>query len=302
MGPRATPPELPDLEPNALPESETLVEAIQRECNWLQALEGDIDTSHFSFLHFGAQKAEDARPGTFQYYALADRAPRYSVLDTDYGAMYGAYRPAEPGSVYWRIVNFLFPFYAMIPPGVLGLHIVTRAWVPMDDTHTLFFNMQAGPVRRRESGRPVAGVTGLEQRANSSDWYGRFRLESNQANDYRIDRARQRGGSSYTGIPGVFTEDQAVTESMGAIYDRSSEHLSSADVMVIRVRRRLLEAARALAEHGTFPYSVEHPEVYRQRSGGVVLPEGADWVEATAELRKAYLSHPAIDASVAGLG
>jgi phenylpropionate dioxygenase-like ring-hydroxylating dioxygenase large terminal subunit len=302
MGPRQTPPPLPDLEPNVVPESDSLVEAIQRECNWLQALEGDIDTSHFSFLHFGAQKAEDARPGTFQYYALADRAPRYSVLDTDYGAMYGAYRPAEPGSVYWRIANFLFPFYAMIPPGVLGLHIVTRAWVPMDDEHTLFFNMQAGPARRTERGRPAAGVSGLERKPHSSDWYGRFRLESNADNDYRVDRARQRSGASYTGIPGIFTEDQAVTESMGAIYDRTSEHLSSADVMVFRVRRRLLEAARALAEHGTVPYSVEHPEVYRQRSGGVILPEGVDWVEATAELRKAYVNHPAIDVSVYGLG
>jgi phenylpropionate dioxygenase-like ring-hydroxylating dioxygenase large terminal subunit len=67
LGAREKTPPLPDLEPNALPESESLVEAIQRECNWLQALEGDIDTSHFSFLHFGAQKAEDAPPGTFQH-------------------------------------------------------------------------------------------------------------------------------------------------------------------------------------------------------------------------------------------
>ena len=89
---------------------------------------------------------------------------------------------------------------------------------------------------------------------------------------------------------------------MGPIFDRSSEHLASSDVMVIRVRRKLLEAARALAEDGTVPYSVEHPEVYRQRSGGVILPEDADWVEATAELRKAYVDHPEIDAALAGLG
>src|SRR5215216_2035848 len=96
MGPRREPPPMPDLEPNSLEDSEELLDAMQRECNWLQALEGDIDTSHFSFLHFGAQTVDQTRPGTFQYYAVKDRAPRYSVLDTDYGAMYGAYRPAEP--------------------------------------------------------------------------------------------------------------------------------------------------------------------------------------------------------------
>jgi hypothetical protein len=302
MGPRDDPPPLPDLEPNSLDDSAELTDAIQRECNWLQALEGDIDTSHFSFLHFGAQTVDQTRPGTFQYYVLKDRAPRYSVLDTDYGAMYGAYRPAEPGYTYWRIASFLYPFYAMIPPGVLGKQIVTRAWVPMDDEHTMFFNMQGGGTRRPVGPSGAAGITGLEKLPNTSDWYGRFRLVSNSQNDYRIDRQRQRDGLSFTGIPGIHTEDQAVTESMGPIYDRTIEHLSSADAMVIRVRRRLLEAARALDEKGVVPYSVEHPEVYRQRSGGVILPDGADWVEATAELRKAYVDHPEIDPALAGRG
>ncbi len=302
LGPRTEPPPLPDLEPNSIDDSEELLDAIQRECNWLQALEGDIDTSHFSFLHFGAQTVEQARPGTFQYYALKDRAPRYSVLDTDYGAMYGAYRPAQPGYLYWRIASFLFPFYAMIPPGVLGNQIVCRAWVPMDDEHTMFFNMQAGRTRRPVGPVGPHGITGLEKLPNTTDWYGRFRLVSDARNDYRIDRQRQRERLSFTGIPGIHTEDQAVTESMGPIYDRTTEHLSSADAMVIRVRRRLLDAARALADGGMVPYSVEHPEVYRQRSGGVILPEGADWVEATAELRKASVDHPEIDPALAGRG
>ena len=63
----------------------------------------------------------------------------------------------------------------------------------------------------------------------------------------------------------------------------------------------MLEAARAFAEAGTLPYSVDHPEVYRQRSGGVILPEGADWVETTSELRKAYVANPTIDPAVVGL-
>src|SRR4051794_3545449 len=56
MGPRATPPPLPNLEGNMLPQGEWQANAMQRECNWLQGLEGDIDTSHFSFLHAGSMK------------------------------------------------------------------------------------------------------------------------------------------------------------------------------------------------------------------------------------------------------
>src|SRR5262249_13729429 len=107
MGPRKTPPPLPELEANDVPDGSWQVEAIQRECNWLQGLEGDIDTCHFGFLHLGSMDPEEAEPGTFLRYALSDRAPRYAILDTDYGATYGAYRPAEADSYYWRIAHFL---------------------------------------------------------------------------------------------------------------------------------------------------------------------------------------------------
>ena len=89
----------------------------------MQALEGDIDTGHAVFLHLGAMQADDAPPGTWARYALGRRAPRYEVVDTDSGVMYGACRPAEPGTSYWRIANFLFPFWAMVPTGVLGLEV-----------------------------------------------------------------------------------------------------------------------------------------------------------------------------------
>jgi hypothetical protein len=87
---------------------------------------------------------------------------------------------------------------------------------------------------------------------------------------------------------------------MGPIYDRGSEHLGTSDVMVIRVRRRLIQAARALAEEGITPPGVDHPEVYRVRSGGCFLPEGADWLEATAELRQAFAEHPELDPAISG--
>jgi phenylpropionate dioxygenase-like ring-hydroxylating dioxygenase large terminal subunit len=308
LGPRSTPPSLPDLEPNMLPDDQVVVTAIQRECNWLQGLEGDIDTSHLGFLHLGAIDPDAIPQGTFAYYTVKDRAPRYQVVDTDYGAMYGAYRPADEGRLYWRFAQFLFPFYAMIPTGVLGLQVQTRAWVPMDDEHMMFFSMgsQLGSAQRaqvqanRGAGVTVRSRPGETLVANTSDWYGRFRLGADASNDYLIDRDKQRRREDYTGIPGIHTQDQAITESMGSIYDREKEHLGSSDVMVIRVRRRLAEAARSLSERGVTPPGVDNAEVYRVRSGGALLARDADWLEATSELRKAFVDHPQLDPSLAG--
>ncbi len=305
MGPREDPPKLPDLESNMLPDDQVVITAIQRECNWLQGLEGDIDTSHLGFLHLGSVQPEDTRAGTFAYYTVNDRAPRYNVIDTEYGAMYAAYRPGGEDRLYWRFAQFLFPFYAMIPTGVLGIQILTRAWVPMDDEHMMFFSMgsQTSQVQGQNvnaNRRMVRNRPGENLLPNSTDWYGRFRLEANASNDYKIDRGKQRRKEDYTGIPGIHTQDQAITESMGTIFDRTQERLGTSDVMVIRVRRRLIEAARAFAERGITPPGVDTPEVYRVRSGGALLPKDANWLDATAELRKAFVDHPELDPAVAG--
>jgi phthalate 4,5-dioxygenase oxygenase subunit len=172
LGPRATPPPMPELEATMLAGSN--IQVYQRRCNWMQALEGDVDTGHTVYLHLGSVDASEAPPGTWARYALSDRAPRYEVTDTEFGVMYGARRPAESDTEYWRIANFLFPFYAMVPTGVLGLEIRVRAWVPMDDGHTLAFLITHGaPPPARTAGRQVVGPP--ETLPNTTDWYGRFR-------------------------------------------------------------------------------------------------------------------------------
>ena len=298
LGARATPPPLPEIEANLVPESPTSLRKALRDCNWMQALEGDIDTSHLGFLHFGHSQPEDAVPGSFDYYVRKDRAPRYDVLDTPFGTSYGAYRPAEADTTYWRIAHFLFPFYSMIPTGDLGTQILTRAWVPIDDDHMMFWsisvpasvaNGQGGP----GADRPAPSAQGRGQSTNqefsfepdTSGWYGRFRLTQTRENDYLIDRNAQSAGRSYTGIPGIHVQDQAVTESMGRIYDRTHEHLGTSDAMVIRTRRRLLNAAKALRDHGVAPPAVDEPHLYRVRSGGVLLPRNADWQTATRHMQ-----------------
>jgi phthalate 4,5-dioxygenase len=303
MGPRAEPPPLPDLEATQLPASEATAMAYQRECNWLQGLEGDIDTVHVGFLHYGQDRAEDEIPGTFRYYALADRAPKYAVLDTPYGAMYGAYRPAGPGRVYWRIAQWMFPFWTMPPTGLLGGHMVARAWVPMDDTHMLMFMVipKVTRERREEIGAGTRGAPKpIAVLPNGTGWYDRFRLVANEENDYLMDRDAQERDEEYSGITGIHVQDQAITESMEPVYDRSLEHLGSSDAMVIRARRRLIAAARALEAEGKTPPGVDDPASYAQRSGGVFLREDEDWVAATQSLRAGYVDHPELDPAVIG--
>ncbi len=87
---------------------------------------------------------------------------------------------------------------------------------------------------------------------------------------------------------------------MGPIYKRWEEHLGTSDAMIIRTRRRLIDAARALREQGTLPPGGEDSTVYAVRSGGVVLPRGQNWVESTSELRKAFVDHPGLSREVLG--
>jgi nitrite reductase/ring-hydroxylating ferredoxin subunit len=299
MGTRTTPPPLPDLEGNMQETSHESVRAFQLDGNWLQILEGDIDTTHVGFLHYGGLKAADQPPGSFSEWQLRDKTARFEVIDTEGGAAYGARRAAGEDQDYWRIAQFCFPFYTFTPPGVLGTKKGGGARVPMDDYHTMNFFMTAG--RRGPNTGPQGAFR--PPLPNTTDWFGRFRLEQNLGNDFLIDRDLQRRGegtSGYSGIEGIAMQDAAMTASMGGIYDRSKEHLASADAMVIRVRRRLIAAVQAHMRSGTVPPGVDDPEVYRVRSGGLFLPRGADWVEATRELRAAFVEHPQLDPTLNG--
>ena len=299
MGPRKDPPPLPDLEGNMQESSHETVRAFMLEGNWLQILEGDIDTTHVGFLHYGGLKAEDQPPGSFSEWQLRDKTAKFEVIDTEGGAAYGARRAAGEDQDYWRIAQFCFPFYTFTPPGVLGTKKGGGARVPMDDYHTMNFFMTAG--RRGPNTGPQGAFK--PPLPNTTDWFGRFRLEQNLANDFQIDRDLQRQGegtSGYSGIEGIAMQDAAMTGSMGGIYDRSKEHLASSDAMVARVRRRLIAAVQAHMRSGTVPPGVDDPEVYRVRSGGLFLPKGADWVEATRELRRAFVEHPELDPTLNG--
>ena len=291
MGPRSTPPALPDLESTMLPADryETVILNYLRECNYMQALEGDIDTVHSNFLHDGAVDFQTLTPGTGDYYRRKTQAPKFAVTETDYGTLYSAQVPAEADSSYWRLANFLFPFYTQIPSGILGAQILTRMWVPLDDENTMFWSVTCKRVEnandpaiyrsrmRREADALMASSQGHGLLPNTSDSLGRFRLGAVAGNDYLIDRGRQASRKSFTGMTGIGIQDCAVQESMGPIADRTQEFLLYGDMAIVKIRRLLLQTLKDFAD-GKLPPGMD-PASYRVRSATYEAPKGAPFAQ-----------------------
>ena len=303
MGPREVPPPLPDIEANIMNTDVEQISILHRACNWMQGIEGELDTIHAAFLHGGADKPENQKPKSLAYYHYKERDnARFVVRDTDFGTAYGAYRPAEADTNYWRIGYAFFPFFAMQAAGEMGPAVKMNAYVPMDDEHTLqweIYYVTDGPpraprtVKINRGTEPADSGRGGNYVPQTTDWHGRFNLEQHLDNDYFVDREAQRNWVSYSGIPGIRQQDMAVTETMGPIYQRDKEHLGTSDSMIIRTRRRWLAVARAFAENeAALPPNVDKPRAYRLRSGEVILPRSADWWDGSRDLREKSLANP----------
>jgi phthalate 4,5-dioxygenase len=299
LGPREEPPPLYDLEWNQQPDNIPFIWRNYRACNWVQAMEGDIDSSHINFLHRTLDLDDlSTVPGVPipGYAATGVRMlqeagiPRLEVRDTEAGVLHTAARRMGDGNEYHRVHPFLFPFHTMVGGGTLEgkVSFNGKLWVPMDDEHTLILEWQFRP-NRPWSKEELASL--LEVRAPhgfqaaSSAPAGAWRPRACSVNDYLIDRSLEKT-RLFCGILSNPLQDAAMQESMGAIVDRTKEHLGPADTVIIQVRRALIKAARALREHGTLPPGVDRPELYRVRPVGMILPEGADWVEATHARRE----------------
>jgi hypothetical protein len=138
----------------------------------------------------------------------------------------------------------------------------------MDDEHSWWFMVQPPHASEQErtsqavrsNSGPFAYVSQFDQ-STLGLIPGSFRYLRNKDNDYLIDREKQKT-LNYTGLPGNRVQDSAVTESMGAIYDRSKEHLGTTDVAVIHMRRVLIKMARDL-QAGAEPPILRRPQSFR---------------------------------------
>jgi len=261
MGPREQQPELPQMEWCQVPTSHRFVSKWYQDTNFMQGYEGDIDSSHSSFLHSMLKPEDNPRDHTISPVLKArDKAPGIIVNETDYGFRYGAKRAIGEGKYNWRITQALLPTFSLIP--FIKFPAGGRVWVPVDDEKTMTFHIIFHPDRpltEQELEFPKAGRAFPPQLIP-----GTFTPVRNKSNDYMIDRELQRT-SSYTGVYGVNDQDRGVQESMGPMYDRRREHLASADLAIITARRNLLKAAIDL-QNGIEPWLANHPEAYRVRA------------------------------------
>jgi phthalate 4,5-dioxygenase oxygenase subunit len=297
MGPERPLPPLPQLEWMDLPEDHHVASKRVQYSNWVQAMEGDIDQSHVSFvhsrLHLDGGSTVPGRSGLVDEIRKLDTHPRFEVLDTDYGVLIGAGRDAPDAMKYWRITQHMMPFHTITGPYGEDPVRNWRAWVPIDDTNVVVIGVNFHPLRplaadERERWTVRSGVWNIspDMRApRTSAAFGAWRPIPSLDNDFFQDRSEQRT-ATFSGISEFWAQDAAPQLSMGPICDREEEHLGSSDLAIIAVRKRLLQSATALQSRDEEPPEVSQPEVYRVRADAVLIPAAQSWVEATEERRK----------------
>jgi len=291
------PPDLPDFEWNTVPDENVYLSIRVESCNWLQALEGEIDSSHGPFLHSRIDGVVGSALSLA--YQIEDKHPKFEILEMDQGLAIAARRDVDEENYYWRVNQFGLPFYTMPPPSHSDPTTSGHAWVPMDDEHTLCimfsFNPQ-GPLSEKNrntfhdgsfSGRETGhastrSASPINLGRPFAKYWPKFTIE----NDYEVDWESQRT-TYFSGLPGVWVQDAACQEGMGPITDRSRERLGPSDAGIIQARRLLMRLAQRLESEGSVPLSASDPSVMRVRSIGIVLAKDVNWIDATRELMSA---------------
>ncbi|MDA0238576.1 MAG: Rieske 2Fe-2S domain-containing protein [Proteobacteria bacterium] len=275
MGPADKMPQLPAFEWSNLPPMHRIATKRKQHNNWAQAVEGGIDSAHISYLHSKIDPDHPVNEGLPGRGQGGDRHPVFDVRDVDYGLLIAARRDLDAANYYYRITQFLLPFYTMIPGPVRkapdeDIYYGGHAWVPIDDdsTWTWSFGVRAGRPFTEKEHAFMGGKDG---------YWGPVDDEYNSLhkaeNDYLMDRDVQAVGN-YTGIRGIPNQDAAVQESMGSIVDRSRELLGHSDTAIIK----LIQMAQDL-EKGIEPAAPHYGEWYNVRSVSVNLERDTDWVE-----------------------
>jgi len=281
MGPRDKQPAYPDLEWLRAPATHRYVSKTFEQCNWLQCLEGGIDTAHSSFAH------NERLGDTTNWVRNRDTHPRIEVEKTDYGFYYTSTRDLGDEGNYVRVYHYALPSL-QIRGSVTSLEggrnkvpkFDGHLWVPIDDETTYAYNYcysydESVPLTPEY----ITWWETLTGRGPNDLLPGPdFKLKRNKGNDYLIDRQKQKT-TNYTGITGINTQDWALQEGMGPIVDRSGEHLGTSDKAIIAARQLLLEACDDVAA-GRNPRGSDPAASRAIRPYDDYVPRDKTWREA----------------------
>ena len=279
LGPPEQRPSEPAYEWTAVPPPQRHVTKRLQECNFLQAMEGGLDSIHSTFLHRYSVGDDPLLKRDAQSAAMIKGDPHPVFLPTvsPAGLHISTRRKMGDDSYFWRVTQFLMPCFNLFPPygdNPRGGH----AWVPVDDEHCWVFSIDYHPARALSDAEIDAALSGRGTHVPLVP--GTFMPHANRRNDYLIDRAAQKSRTTFSGVFGIGVQDAAVQESMGAIEDRSRENLVSTDNGIIMTRNRLLKAVQANAQGDEIPGL--DPRSQRVRAVSMVAPRATSFAEALA--------------------
>ncbi|WP_397476282.1 Rieske 2Fe-2S domain-containing protein [Pusillimonas sp.] len=285
LGDPAHKPETPPLLEWALvSQNQRYITKRLQRTNYAQGVEGGIDSSHVGILHSKLDPNKTGQPFRDRQvspvagvpYLASDTAPKFFVRPSRHGMTIGARRNASEDSYYWRITQFLLPFYSMIAPSKDDGPLMGHAWTPIDDYNCWVFTMTwRGDRPLNDEEMDIGAVHGTTK----SD--GSYQPLLHADTNYSLDREEQRL-RSMTGIQGIGMQDTAVQESMGPIVDRSLETLGTGDAAIVRFRKLVLNLSEELKSTGTISVA-SNPDWYKVRSAGVILPHDTDFIDGAAD-------------------
>ena len=288
MGPPDKQPDAPELEWALLPEDQRYVTKRFQETGYLQAMEGGIDTTHASWVHrFELDSDPMHKDAKANKYIAADRNAVFDIEEAPHGLTIFGRRHGEPDSYYWRVTQWIFPWFTLIPPfgaHALGGHI----WVPIDDENCWAWSINFLPDRPLPNDELSAMRAG--QGIHVKYIPGTFIPLANPRNDWLIDREAQRAKVSFSGVEGFSIQDASLQESMGHLQDYSREHLVATDKPIAMTRRTLYKAAVGL-EAGVDPPALQG-WTHRVRAAGVLLDREANVQNWANEALTDALSKP----------
>ncbi len=224
-----------------------------QESNWLQGLESSTDPAHTSYLHRMASGTSNARNAGDGRFFGDDTRPKLSIEHTSFGVRIHSLRKMATGENYLRVNNYIYPCGTTpvtVPPKVEGYQ--GRWYVPIDDeTHCRFeFFYSPKPVDKDGLRQVRADNVGSDLR--------HIRRADNR---YLQDRDEQRRDDTFCGMGRYIpAHDAYAIESQGRIQDRTQEHLGSTDIVIIEVRKALLDAIKKMQAGGEAPGLLRDPK------------------------------------------
>lgn len=271
----STPPAFPALDCFTAPGTHTFAFKGMWACNWLQAFEVGVDPAHASFLHrfFFDESLEDTYGRQFRGASAGDingerwpmtkvmrefDQPKITAEPMPYGMRLTALRPMTDALTHVRVTNAIFPHTFVIP--LSETMTITQMHVPVDDTHTYWYSVFtsfAGPVDKEAM---------RNQRLRAID-LPNYIPKSGRHNNWGFNPEEQVS-RTYLGMgeDDINVHDQWACESMGAIQDRTREHLGTSDVAIMANRRILLKAIDDV-EAGKLPPGMAQTALAAQRIG-----------------------------------